>query len=77
VITQQNPRNLAAALRATNERRMTRFIAPDLPRRVGLDTRKSVVLYDANFMFVYALDALPRERALRELYWRTPGAVLV
>ena len=48
------------------------FIQADLPRRVGLDTRRSVVLYDGNFVFNYALDALPNERALRALFHRTP-----
>jgi hypothetical protein len=63
VITPLNPRNLGPAVRATNERLMHAFIQADLPRRVGLDTRRSVVLYDGNFLFSYALDALPNERA--------------
>lgn len=59
-------------MRAANEKLMAAFIQADLPRRVGLDTRRSVVLYDGNFLFNYALDALPHERALRALYHRTP-----
>ena len=51
---------------------MTSFIQADLPRRVGLDTRRSVVLYDENFSFAYALDALPNQRTLRKLYHQTP-----
>ena len=72
MIAQLNPRNLAPAVRATNEQLMTVFIQADLPRRVGLDTRRSVVLYDGNFLFNYALDALPNERALYALYYQTP-----
>ncbi len=72
MITQLNPRNLGPTVRAANEKLMAAFIQADLPRRVGLDTRRSVVLYDGNFLFNYALDALPHERALRALYHRTP-----
>jgi hypothetical protein len=72
MITQLNPRNLAAAVRATNERLMVAFIQADLPRRVGLDARRSDVLCDGNFLFNYALPALPNERALRALFHQTP-----
>ena len=51
---------------------MAAFINADLRRRVGLDTRRSIVLYDENFLFNYALDALPNERTLRALYHQTP-----
>jgi hypothetical protein len=44
VITQLNPRNLDPTVRAANEKLMAAFIRADLPRRVGLDTRRSVVL---------------------------------
>ena len=47
---------------------MTAFINTDLPSRVGLDARKSIVVYDRNFRFNYALDSLPNERTLRKLY---------
>jgi len=43
-----------------------------LRERVGLDTRKSVVLYDQNFVFNFALDGLPNERVMRALYDWTP-----
>ena len=72
MITQLNPKNLPAALREANERRMAAFIGAALRERVGLDTRKSVVLYDQNLVFNYALDGLPNERVLRALYDRTP-----
>ena len=72
MITQLNPGNLGPTARATNEKLMAGFIQADLPRWVGLDTRRSVVLYDGNFVFDYALDALPNERALRALYHQTP-----
>jgi hypothetical protein len=72
VITQLNPGNLGPTVRAANEKLMAAFIQADLPRRVGLDTRRSVVLYDGNFLFNHALDALPNERALRALYHQTP-----
>ena len=48
------------------------FINADLASRVGLDVRKSIVLYDRNFLFNYALDRLPSERTLRKLYQQTP-----
>ena len=72
MITQLNPRNLAAAVRERNEHLMNAFIQPDLRRRVGLDPRTSVVLYDANFVFNYALAAVPNERTLRKLFHETP-----
>ena len=72
VITQLNPRNLGPPVRATNEKLMVAFIQADLPSRVGLDMRKSIVLYDRNFRFNYALDGLPNERTLRTLYHQTP-----
>ena len=72
MITQLNPRNLGPAVRATNERLMMAFVQADLPSRVGRDARKSIVLYDRNFMFNYALDRLPSEHMLRKLYHQTP-----
>jgi hypothetical protein len=39
--------------------------------RVGLDTQTSVILYDQNFVFNYALDGLPNEPTLRKLYQQT------
>ena len=51
---------------------MNAFIHADLRRRVGLDPRKSIVLYDGNFVFKYAFDAVPNERTLRKLYHQTP-----
>jgi hypothetical protein len=72
VIRRLNPANLPAAVRKANERRMAAFIALALCERVGLDTRKSVVLYDQNFVFNFALDGLPNERVMRALYDRTP-----
>ena len=38
---------------------MAAFIGLALRERVSLDTRKSVVLYDQNFVFNFALDRLP------------------
>ena len=72
MITQLNPRNLAAAVRERNEHLMNALIQADLRRRVGLDSRTSVVLYDANFVFNYALAAVPDERTLRKLFHETP-----
>jgi len=72
VITQLNPRNLGPTVRATNERLMVAFIDADLPSRVGVDARKSIVLYDQNFLFNYSLATLPNERTLRKLYHQTP-----
>ena len=53
-------------------RLLTAFINADLPSRVGLDARKSIVLYDKNYLFNYALDRLPNERTLGKLYHQTP-----
>jgi hypothetical protein len=63
---------LSAATHTANERLMNAFIQADLPRRVGLDTRRSVVLYDEQFRLNYALAELPNERTLRKLYHQTP-----
>jgi len=63
-------------VRAANEKLMVAFINADLASRVGLDVRKSIVLYDRNYLcnyaFNYALDKLPNERTLRKLYHQTP-----
>jgi hypothetical protein len=72
VIRPLNPASLPPAVREANERRMAAFIGLALRERVGLDKRKSVVLYDQNFVFNFALDELPNERVLRALYDRTP-----
>ena len=72
MITQLNPRNLGTTVRAATEKLMVEFINADLPSRVGLDARKSIVLYDRDFLFNYALDRLPNERMLRKLYHQTP-----
>jgi hypothetical protein len=68
--TQLNPKNLPPMER--NKGLMTAFISAHLPGRVGLNTRRSVVLYDGNFCFNYALEQLPGERMLRRLYKQTP-----
>ena len=51
MIRRLHPANLPPAVREANERRMAAFIALALHERVGLDTRRSVVLYDQNFVF--------------------------
>jgi hypothetical protein len=48
------------------------FVGLVLHERVGLDTGKSVVLYDQNFVFNFALEGLPNERVMRAPYDRTP-----
>ena len=58
-------------MRAANENRLTAFINTDLPSRVGVDSRKSVVLYDQSFRCIYALGSLPDERTLRRLHRET------
>ena len=72
MIRRLNAANLPAAVRKANERRMAAFIGFALRERVGLDTRKSVVLYHQNFVFNFALDGLPNERVMRALYDQTP-----
>jgi hypothetical protein len=54
VIRRLNPANLPPAVREANERRMAAFIGFALRERMSLDTRKSVVLYDQNFVFNFA-----------------------
>jgi len=49
VIAQLNPRNLDPAVRAANQQLLTAVINADLPSRVGLDARKSIVFYDRAF----------------------------
>jgi hypothetical protein len=73
VITAQlNPKNLPPTVRERNKGLMIAFISGHLPSREGLDTRRSIVLYDENLCFNYALDGLPNQRTLRKLYQQTP-----
>ena len=59
-------------VREPNKGLMIAFIGVHLPSRVGLDTRRSVVLYDENFCFNFALEGRPDERTLRRLHRETP-----
>jgi hypothetical protein len=43
---------------------MVEFINADLPSRVGLDARKSIVLYDRNFLFNQSLIPLASDRPM-------------
>lgn len=53
--------------RKANEALMVAWINRDLRERMGHDVRKSVVLYDADRCFMYALAELPDEYMLRNL----------
>ena len=50
---------------------MVRFINADLLNRASLDVRHSIVLYDADGLFEYAMAELPAAVVLAELYHRT------
>jgi len=66
------PRDLIDPLRQqANHALMVQFINRDLVKRANLDVTKSIVLYDADGMFEYALPELPNQQAMRELYART------
>jgi hypothetical protein len=72
VITQLNPRNLGPTVRATNERLMVAFIDADLPSRVGLDARKSIVLYDQNSCSITGWPRCPMSARCASMYHQTP-----
>jgi len=61
-------RDVDQMVRKINRGLMVRFINADLVNRAGLDVRKSVVLYDADKMFEYALPELPAPELLDRLH---------
>lgn len=50
---------------------MVGFINRDLINRSSLDIRKSVVFYDADLLFEFALNELPNEALLKRLHDET------
>lgn len=61
-----------AMLREANRGLMVAFINADLLNRAALDVRKSIVLYDEDMMFEYAIEALPPKPYMDRLYRETP-----
>lgn len=57
--------------RIANRGLMVRFINADLIARASLDVRRSVVLYDADGLFEYAVDTLPAASIQASLIERT------
>jgi len=58
-------------VRKMNKGLMVQFINRDLLNRAALDVRKSVVLYDENGLFEYALEELPSDNVQRNLLTKT------
>ncbi|AVO21776.1 hypothetical protein SEA_JEON_74 [Mycobacterium phage Jeon] len=62
---------LSPMLRKANRSLFVAFVNSRLSERAGLDADRSVMLYDADKMFEFALDEVPTERMLRQLYQHT------
>ena len=71
VVEQIDPTELGELHRYGNKALMVAWINADLLTRAHHDVRKSVVLYDADKDFVFALTEVPDEVALQALYDRT------
>ncbi|MET3959854.1 hypothetical protein ABIE52_006789 [Rhodococcus sp. OAS809] len=61
-LTTQNPMH-----REMNKGLMVAFINADLLERAALDVRTSIVLYDADGDFLYAVPELPDEKLMASL----------
>lgn len=64
-LTEQNP-----LCREVNRGLMVSFINADLINRCNLDVRTSIVLYDADGDFLYALAAMPDDATMTALHER-------
>lgn len=62
------PASLTAMQRWFNEQLMVAWINRDLLNRAQHDVRKSVVLYDADYDFLYAVESVPDEATMQRLY---------
>jgi len=71
LLTRINPKDLGPMVRKMNKGLMVQFINRDLLNRAALDVRKSVVLYDENGLFEYALEELPSDNVQRNLLTKT------
>ncbi|MEB3023413.1 MULTISPECIES: hypothetical protein [Mycolicibacter] len=66
-IQQLDVQQIDAMRRKINEGLMVTFINADLLERAHLDVRKSVVFYDADQVFRYAVAELPDDATLQRL----------
>lgn len=71
-VEQFDPAELDPLRRRANRDLMVAWINADLFNRAHLDVRKSVVLYDSDKLFEYALADVPDEHMLRQLRELTP-----
>ena len=62
-----DPAELSPLHRKANESLMVAWINAKLLERMQHDVRKSVVLYDKDRCFVYALAELPNDHMMRQL----------
>jgi hypothetical protein len=68
-VTQISPRrDIDPRRRSANKFLAIRFINDDLVNRAGLDIRRSVILYDADHLFMVALPYLPDALVLQRLF---------
>ena len=67
-----DPRRLPSEVRRVNRGLMDMFIGADPYGRRHLSPRKSIVLYNGEGHFRYALNERLNERTLRKLYDLTP-----
>ena len=70
-VEQLDPTDLDPIQRTVNRSMMVAWINADLVSRAPHDVRKSIVLYDEDCMFVYALQNMPDEELLQEIGERT------
>ena len=66
-----DPRQLPSEVRRVNRGLMAQFIGADPYGRRHLSPRKSIILYNEEGHFRYALNERPSDRTLRKLYEQT------
>lgn len=71
IVERLDANELSVLQRDANRALMVAWINADLPHRAWCDVDKSTVLYDADRMFVYALDEVPDEFLLKQLREKT------
>jgi hypothetical protein len=67
-----DPRRLPSEVRRVNRGLMAQFIGADPYGRGYLSPRKSIVLYNGEGFFRYALNEKPNRSAFLKLYQQTP-----
>lgn len=71
-ITEVDPATLDLLTREANKGLMVAFINADLLKRADLDIEDSIVFYDEQMMFEFAVPALPPKPYMDRLYRETP-----